>query len=514
MGRVKYATKNIIFGYISNIITMLLAFALRRVFVVRLDETLYGVNTYYTDILSALSMAELGIGTAINFSLYAPVARGDIGKIKAYMQFYKGAYRVIAVVVAGIGLALVPFLPHLITDPGSNTWADLRNYYLIFLFNTVTSYLVSYKYSLPNAQQKGYIQTNVITVTKIITSLIQMAVIIFTSNFYFYLLTQAAIELGQKVIANAYLNHKYPYLIEGKGEKLTPEETAEIKKKTGALICHKVGDTARLQTDSLIIAKFINVTMPGIVGNYNYVITSVSNFVSIIFNSVISSFGNLIVTESKEKQYQMFQVYRFFACWLYGFSAVGFYLLLSPLIRLWMVDSMWILPEIVVACILIDYYFKGERVVLSNYKTAAGVFEQDKFLPLAQGGVNLVLSILLVRKIGLAGIYIGTIVSGLMANVIRPFIIYDVCFGKKAAGYFVDSAKYVLVTLAALAVCKGLSFYLLKEITVLSFAGCAVMTGIVFNGIFLAFFGRTRECRYLFGLLKGKIGRIERKGQG
>lgn len=177
-------------------------------------------------------------------------------------------------------------------------------------------------------------------------------------------------------------------------EKLTKEETSDIKRKTGALVCHKVGDVARLQTDAIIISGLINVAMSGIVDNYNLVISSVSNFVNIIFNSVISSFGNLIVTESREKQYSMFCVYRFFASWIYGFSAVGFYILLTPLIQLWLGEK-WILPGVVVAAVLVDYYFKGERVVLSNFKTAAGVFEQDKYLPLVQGAVNLIISVVL-----------------------------------------------------------------------------------------------------------------------
>ena len=131
----------------------------------------------------------------------------------------------------------------------------------------------------------------------------------------------------------------------------------------------------------------------------------------------------------------MFCIYRFFASWIYGFSAVGFYILLTPLISLWIGDK-WILPGAVIAAILIDYYFKGERVVLSNYKTAAGVFEQDKYLPLIQGAVNLIISVALVIKIGLLGVYIGTIISGLLANIIRPVIIYKVCFERKAAVYF------------------------------------------------------------------------------
>ena len=505
MGRVKYAARNIMFGYVSNIITLLLNAVLRYVFVMRLDETLLGINSTYTNILSVLSLAELGVGTAINFSLYAPVARADREKIKAYMHFYKKAYRMIAFIVAAAGLILVPFLKYIIKNPvGIESTQDLINFYLIFLFNTVSSYFVAYKYSLPNAEQKNYIQANVITITKIITALVQTIVILTTSSFYGYLISASVIELAQKIFANIYLNYKYPYLKEKNMEKLTRDETTEIKKKTGALVCHKVGDVARLQTDSIIITGFINVAMSGKVDNYNLVISSVSNFVNIIFNSVISSFGNLIATESREKQYKMFCIYRFFASWIYGFSAVGFYILLTPLVRLWIGDK-WILPGTVIAAILVDYYFKGERIVLSNYKTAAGVFEQDKYLPLVQGVVNLIISVVLVIKIGLLGVYIGTIISGLLANIIRPVIIYRVCFERKATGYFYDALRYIIVIVLAAICCVMCSNVFLKEVTIISFFIMAVIITVVFNGIFILFFGRTAEFRYLFAILRDKL---------
>lgn len=501
----KYAARNILFGYLSNAVTGVLGIALQKIFIIKLGETLLGVNSTYTSILSVLSLAELGLGTAMNFSLYGPVARGDRETVKAYMQFYKKAYRLIALVIAAAGLLLVPFLPSLIRDPaGIDSNADLINYYLIFLFNTVSSYFVAYKYSLPNAEQKNYIQSNVLTLTKIATVLIQIALLLAAPDFYLYLFAAAAIELIQKIFANAYLNRKYPLLKEKSVRKLTEAELSDIKKKTGALVCHKVGDAARLQTDSIIITGFINVTMSGYVDNYNKVINLIANFVNVIFNSVISSFGNLIATESEEKQYEMFRVYRFFASWIYGYSSVGFFLLLTPFIS-WYYGDRFALPAAVVGAILIDFYFKGERVVLSNYKTAAGVFEQDRFLPLIQGAVNLVLSIVLVQRIGLLGVYIGTIVSGLIANLIRPVIIYRACFERKADSYFYDAFRYIGVSALALALCMLAGNAVLSSVSFLRMAAMAVIVTVVYNGIFILFFGRTFEFRYLLEVFRKRL---------
>ena len=231
MGRIQHAVKNIAFGYIGNITSTVLGFVLRTVFIMKLDATLLGINGLYTGVLTMLSLAELGIGTALNFSLYAPVARKDYEKIKSYMLFYKRAYRTIAAIVAVIGLALVPFLKYFIKNPGSYGIKELTVYYLIFLFNTVSTYFVSYKYSLVNAEQKNYIQTNVLTLTKLITVVLQLIVLLVTSNFLLYLLTAAAVELLQKIYVNHYLNKLYPYLKDKDVKPLEKEETDEKYKK-------------------------------------------------------------------------------------------------------------------------------------------------------------------------------------------------------------------------------------------------------------------------------------------
>ncbi len=505
MGRVKSAKRNIAFGYVGQIATAVMSFILRNVFILYLSENLLGINSTYTNVLALLNMAELGIGTALNFSLYEPVARGDKEKIKSYMQLYRKAYYVIAMVVAVIGLALVPFLKYLVKNPGEMTVRDMTLYYLIFLFNTVSSYFVAYKYSLINAEQKNYIQTNIITITKIFTVVFQIIVVATTKNFYLFLLTDAFIQLIQKIFVSRFLDNMYPYLREKNVRPLLKEESDQVWSKTKALVFHKVGDVARLQTDALIISSLIEVKIAGHVDNYNLVISTVSNFVNIIFNSVISSFGNLIATESKQKQFDIFKVYRFFASWIYGFSCVGFMVLLTPLIKLWLGDK-WLLPSAAVYCILIDYYFKGDRIVLSNYKTAAGVFEQDKYLALIQGIVNLVISIWLVQTpLGLTGVYIGTIVSGLIANVTKPVIIYKACFDKGAGEYFIDSAKYLLSLIAVLVTCNLISKVVLADLTIPTWILMGIIITVVFNGVYFILYGRSKEFKYLWEKVSGKF---------
>ena len=203
----------------------------------------------------------------------------------------------------------------------------------------------------------------------------------------------------------------------------------------------------------------------------------------------------------------MFKVYRFFASWVYGFSCVGFMVLLTPLIRIWLGDH-WILTSAAVYCILIDYYFKGDRIVLSNYKTAAGVFEPDKYLALIQGVVNLVISILLVQTpLGITGIYIGTIVSGLIANITKPVIIYRECFDMKAGSYFADTAKYLASLVFVFVVSQLISIKVLANLNILTFILMAIIITVLFNGFYFVLYGRSEEFKYLTGKVREKLGR-------
>ena len=516
MGRIQKAGKNIIFGYISNLVILLVNFIQKTVFIYVLGRTLSGVNGVYTDVLSVLSLTELGIGTALNYSLYKPVAERDIEKVKSYMRFYKKAYLTIAGVIAVLGLAISPFLKFILKNPGNLTVRELTLYYYLFLFNTVISYFVTYKYSLVNAEQKNYIQTNITTLTKLATATVQIAVLLLFSNFLFYLLAQSAVELLQKIFVTVYLNRMYPYLRDKDVKKLTAQETQVVATKTKALICHKVGDVARLQTDKIIISSFVSVDTAAVVDNYVYIITYVGNFVNIIFDSVIAGFGNVVATESKEKQYLLFKVYRFFACWLFGFGAVGFFHLLTPFIgSVWLRDESWTLPGITVTLLVMDFYLKGGRTVLLNFKIASGLFEQDRFLPLIQGAVNLVVSVVLVMKIGVTGVYVGTLVSGILANLIRPGIIYRVCFDRKAGAYFKDSVKYIGVILAVGAAITPLRHVVMGEVTIFTFALMVVLITLLYNLVFLAVFHKAEEFSYLWDAVAARIpalGRISRKG--
>jgi rhamnogalacturonyl hydrolase YesR/O-antigen/teichoic acid export membrane protein len=496
MGRIENAIRNIFFGTIGNLFTVVLGFVSRTIFIRTLGITYLGVNGLYSNILSVLSLAELGIGTAMNYSLYQPVANKDYNKIKSLMNLYKLVYRIIGVVIGVIGLLLIPMLKYMVKDPGDLTVGDLTIYYLIFLFNTVSTYFITYKYSLANAEQKNYIQTNIQSITLFVTLMVQIIVLIMYHNFLIYLLVGSMVGIIQKVGVYFYFNKRYPYLLDKNVDELSAKDKKEFKKNVIALLYHKIGDISINQTDNILISVFINITAVGFLSNYNLIIMTVMGFINIIFYSVISGLGNLVATESKERQYLLFRVYRFMAFWLYGLAILFLAFLLTPFITFWLGKDM-VVSKVVIAFIMIDYYMKAHRTVLNNFKAAAGIFDADKYITILQGAANLVISILLVKLIGLKGIFLGTIISGLIANIAKPYIIYKIKFQKTVIHYFKESFLYINIIGMAYFVLYSVQHLLVDITTKVGFSMMFVAILFISNIIFYLTLHRREEFVYL-----------------
>ncbi len=506
--RLQMTAKNAIWSYVSMIVSFGLSFVSRTVFIYTLGESYLGVNGLFTNVLGVLSFAELGIGTAFGFSLYKPVANGDIEKIKSYMHYYKIAYRVIAAVVTVLGLAILPLLHFIIKDPG-----DIGNiyiYYLIFLFNTVSSYFVSYKFSLVNAEQKNYIFTNINLLVSVSTTILQIVSLLLFRNFLVYLLVAAAFGLFQKIFISIYFNKLYPYLKEKDCKPITAEDKATLISKVKALIVHKLGEVSVHQTDNIIVSSFVSTVMVGLISNYTLITTTVSGFINILFNSVTGSLGNMIAVESKEHQYSIFKKYRFIGFWLYGFSAIAISILSKPFITLWAGDKMVVDP-LVINLMMIDYYMIGHRICLNNMKSAGGVFEPDKYIALIQAAVNLVASIALVNIIGLPGVYLGTIIQGSIASIVKPILSYKIMFNRSSKYYFIDSIKYGVMVVLAYLLCYGFSELVIPKITILSFIFKILFVAIVPNLLFFLVFKRTEEFQYFSAIAKRIIKRVIKK---
>lgn len=484
--------KNIFWGYVGNIVTIILQFVSRTVFIYTIGMTYLGVSGLFANILGMLSLTELGIGTAINFNLYKPVSEGNKEKIKSLMRLYRKAYNIIALLITVIGLLILPFLKYLIKDANGLTINELSIYYLIYLFNTVTSYLISYKYGLLYAEQKGYIITNLNTIFNLVILIGQIIVLYVFNDFLLYLLIQCLLQVLQKILTSMYINKHYSFLSDKNAKPLNKNELVKIKNDVVALIIHKIGEVSVYQTDNIIISVFINVTAVAKISNYNLIITAISGFITIIMNSVTSSLGNLIAAEDKEKQIEVFYIFNFVSFWLYGFTSVCFYVLFEPFILLW-IGNKALVDEFTLVLLILNHYLTGQRIAINNLKTAGGIFTQDKYISLLQGVINLILSVALVRVLGLPGIYIGTVLSGLFVNIIRPAIVYNAMFNMKASQYYKKFFEYILITVVGAFSTKFIISKLFIELNWINFIMMSIMCFILINIFYFIFYFNSKE---------------------
>lgn len=499
--RTKNVIKNVIYNYTGNIITSILAIICRTIFIYKLGVEYLGVSGLFANILGVLSFSELGIGTAINYALYKPVAKGDKNKILALLSLYKKAYRIIALVVSAIGLAFIPFMKYLLnTDIELN---EIYIFYLIFLFNTVSSYFVNHKTTYVYAIQKNYILTNIYTISVVITNIIQIALLIVGGGYVHYLLCAAIIELLQKIIMVKFLNKKYPILTEKNNEKLLTSEKKEIWKNVRALIVHKIGDISVHQSDNIIISAFISTATVGKISNYTTISGMVATFTNGFFNSFTSSIGNLIAKENEERQYEVFREYDLLGFWVFGFVFIAFTTLTQSFITIWIGHKM-LVDGYTMFLYFFSAYLASMTLIPYNFKVAAGKFDEDKWVAFAQAIVNIVVSIWAIKIIGLPGVYVGTIVQRLIVVIVRPYIVYKHVFKRNVLEYYKSSIVRVIILLIVFAIMSIIKQKVLVRISIIRFMLMMILTVIIPNICFYIIYGNTE-------LFKNIISRLKRR---
>ncbi len=506
MSRTENAVKNTTYGIISKIVSLVLGFASRTVFIYILGNQYLGVNGLYTEILSMLSFAELGFGTALIFAMYKPVAEDDKIKILKLLDFYKKVYRIIALIITVIGLVLLPFLQYIVKGADQLSLFDLRLYFLIFLFNSVVGYFVSYKFSYVNALQKNYVETNINMVLNVITIVAQIAVLILFRNFLAYLITQSIMLLISRFILVSFLNKKFPILKEKPETPLTKDERKPIYREVRGLVVHQFSSVAVHSTDNIIISSLtgLGVAAVGLISNYNLIINSVLGFITIIFTSVTSGFGNLAASGTIDEFRNVFKVANFINFWIYGFCAIAFFVLIPPFITLW-IGKDNLIDTISFLLIIINCYLQGQSTIYNNARIAKGNFNKDKWLALIQALVNLVVSIIGAKFLGLVGVYIGTIVSRLVYVVFRPYSTYKFLFGKSSSEYYAKLILYFIIVCVAGVITYLATYYLLSNVNVLRFLLSAFIVAILPNIIFALIFFKSKEFKEFLNRVKNFI---------
>ena len=445
-----------------------------------------------------LSLSELGIGTAITFSLYKPISENNKEDIKSLMFFYKKAYRIIGLFVFALGIFLMLFLDYLVPDPGNVT--NLKLIFMIYIFNSSTSYFLSYKTTLLIADQKEYLLFKSNTFFSIINSVFPIIFLVITRNYIVYLIVGVITLFIQRVYVNYYVTILYPYLQDKEYNNISKHDLKEITVNVKAMLLHKIGDYCINGTDNIIISMFNKITSVGIYSNYNLIFSAINSFIGMVYTSMTASMGNFIASESKEKSFRIYKVIDFMGFWMYGFSAVCFYILINPFIELW-IGKENLFSELILIVLVINNYMFGMRVPLFTIKSAAGIYDEDKFVPLIQSAVNLVSSIILINKLGLIGVFLGTFISGLVPSLYRPYLVYKSVFSINPAIYYINYIKYMMLLILTTVITKCICSFITIQYIIAAFIMKLFICLLVPNIIFFILFHKSDEVKYLINIV-------------
>ena len=501
MNRTKSSIKNVSITMLGAIVTMLLQLINRRVFVNYLASDYLGLNGLFSDILSMLSLSELGIGAAMVFALYKPVAEKDYEKIKSLMQLYKKYYTIIGCFVLGVGIALTPFLKFLIKEMPNIPFIHL--YYIMYVVDSGMSYFYTYKRSLIICNREDYISSMTTMLSSVGMRMVQLLVLVFTHNYFLFLLVQIIFTRVENIVISKIAEKKYPYLREKNIKSLDAETKEGIKKNIFAMVAHKIGNVVVNGTDNIIVSKILGLSVLGIYSNYHMLIITVSGMVTRVFNAITSNIGNLVAEKNAEDVENVFYNILFMNYWIYAICTVCFSCLLQPFVRLWLGPD-YLLSDITVLIIVTFFYFGGVRNTVMSFRDATGMFWHDRYKALIESVVNIAISIPLAIKFGVAGVKLGTLIAFLCVSFwVESYVLFKYFFNKSIKKYMLRQMGYALLIACICFVSKQVCL-MVDGGNVITFAVECVICIVLPNVLICAIFFRTREFQYFWGI----IGRV------
>ena len=492
--RTKNSIRNSSVSIITQVLTIGMDFFVKTIFIYILGRVYLGINGLFSNIITLLSLADLGIGVAIPYSLYKPLAEKDTKKIQVLMKYYKKVYNVIGCVVLFIGLSLTPFLPLIIKD-----MPDIKGIYLIydlFVIHSALTYFFIYKKFLIDSDQKGYITSNITFISSLLLNITRVILLLLTHNFIIYLFCSIVFILVQNIWISIKADKMYPFIKENTDEVISKEDKDEITTNVKALLIYKIGTVVTLGTDNIVISKFMGLIPVGIYSNYILITNSLNNVLNQVFNSITSSVGNLVATNN-ERSKNIYEKLSFFNFYIYSLFSVCIFVLINPFVDIWL-NKDYVLSTFIAFLLAFNFYLTGMGAVTNSFRSAYGLFYKAKYRPLVMVIINIVVSVILVKPLGIAGVLLGTIVSRLLTIAwVDPLVIYKHGFKANVFEYYRRYLYYMFIFLVSC----GLLYYLttfFNMTNILVWILVAIMTFILYNLIIVILFSRTEEFKYFY----------------
>lgn len=504
--------KNAVIAALMNVITILVGFIAQKIFVLSLGNEYLGINGLFNNVLSMLAVVELGFGSAIIYHLYKPIAENNKKEINILMKFYKKTYRIIAIVIFALGVLIMPFLQYII---GELTIKDnLHCLFFLALIDIVASYLLTYKRSILYANQKTYITNLVHIVYIILMNTCEIIFLLVTKNYIYYLLIKICFRVLENIIITIIANKMYPFICEKTSDEIDDATKKDIFLKVKGLLFHRIGGSLVLGTDNIIISNILGVVTVGLYSNYNMIISSVSNLFGQAFSSITATIGNLLIENDREKSYRVYKNILFINSWIYCFAGACILCLMEPFICIWMGND-YLLSFSVLIVLVINFYIQGMKKTSVGFKEAAGIFYEDRYVPLIESAINIVASIGLAKLFGLVGVFIGTFLSSMALFLYSyPIFVYKKLFNRKYIDFIKEHLKYLIISIITVFV----TVIIVKQISIanefVTLIINAIICLIIPNIIYALIFYKTDEFKYYFELAKNIIKKFLNTAKG
>lgn len=449
--RSQNAILNIAVGFIAQFVIMILAFVNRRIFVSYLSVDYLGINGLYSNILSVLALAEMGLGYVVQFYFYKPVVEKNYSLITTLTHYFKKLYMIIALAVLMVGLSIIPLLGNIVNSNLDSS--ELIIYYDIFLVNSVLTYFSAHKIALLAAYQDNRLQKYVNMATNICFQFIHLAILIIWHSYLIYTLATVLSTILNVIAVNLICDKKYPYL---KNKELINRDlinTSDIKNNVRSTFIYKVGATIVNNTDNILISMIVSTAAVGLYSNYLMVTSTVQTLITIVTTAVISGIGNLSAEGNKDKMLKNFDMLLLFYHFISAYCAISFYFLFNDLIPLWL-GNEYVMNQGIVMSIALNFYLVNAISPVYMFRESNGLFSKVKYLLLTTAIVNIILSVVLGRIIGVTGILLATVVAKIGTQVwYEPYVIFKPLFGIGPAHYWKQQVRYVMLTILCVGFC-------------------------------------------------------------
>ncbi len=500
--RTRYLKKNAVEGALSYAIQVAVTFISRVFFIRYLGIGYLGVNDLYTNILSVLALANLGVDTVLMYSLYKPIADNDITLIRQLMYTFKRLYRIIALAILLIGVMIIPFLQYIIKDSGLDN-LTLIKYYLFFLINSVCSYLIVYKSALMQADQQVFIVKRVKMISSILCGILQIIVIAIFKNYIFYLLMIIITTLINNLILNFEANKKYPMFLTKEKYTINEKVRSDLINNTKSMFLYKIGTTVVNSTDNILISVIMGSVMVGYYSNYHTVIAAITSIIGIVNTALIPGIGNfLVINKGGENRTKLFESILLIYFVIATICVSALIICFDPLIAVW-IGKQYILKRIDVIAIIICFYLQCIAHPMWMFRETSGLFREVKTSILVMALLNIIFSVILGKLIGISGIIFATSLSRILTLFwYEPKLLYNIIFKNSVLLYWRKWFKYFGISCFLIAVSLILYFVSLNSIVGITLKLIIIL--LVSAAVFYIAFHKTDEWIYLLSKIKIK----------